>query len=93
MRECTHGPGYSSPQDAYANGPRERILLVTCVQADRSTPDYLATVDVYPESTTYSTVIGRTYMPNLADELHHSVGDGIQFPSLLNAVYLSVSLL
>jgi selenium-binding protein 1 len=34
-------------------------------------PDYLATVDVHPESPTYSRVVERTTMPNVGDELHH----------------------
>ncbi|RID53012.1 hypothetical protein BRARA_G00440, partial [Brassica rapa] len=35
-------------------------------------PDYLATVDVDPSSSTYSSVIHRLSMPFLGDELHHS---------------------
>jgi len=35
-------------------------------------PDYLATVDVDPESPTYSQVIHRLPMPYVNDELHHS---------------------
>ena len=35
-------------------------------------PDYLATVDVDPDSATYSSVIARTKMPQIGDELHHS---------------------
>lgn len=35
-------------------------------------PDYLATVDVDPNSPTYSKVIHRLPVPNLGDELHHS---------------------
>jgi selenium-binding protein 1 len=35
-------------------------------------PDYLATVDVDPNSPNYSKVIHRLPMPNLGDELHHS---------------------
>lgn len=34
-------------------------------------PDYLATVDLDPESATYSQVIHRLPMPNIGDELHH----------------------
>jgi len=53
------GPGYSSPMDAFLHGPHERLLYVTCVRrkvvADK--PDYLATVDVDPESPTYSQVL------------------------------------
>lgn len=35
-------------------------------------PDYLATVDIDPNSPTYSKVIHRLPMPFLGDELHHS---------------------
>jgi len=66
------GPGYPSPKDAMANGPRERALFVTCVRPDALTPDYLATVDVDPQSRTYGQVVGRTEMTHLGDELHHS---------------------
>jgi selenium-binding protein 1 len=34
-------------------------------------PDYLATVDVDPESPTYSQIIHRLPMPYIGDELHH----------------------
>jgi selenium-binding protein 1 len=34
-------------------------------------PDYLATIDLDPESKTYSRVIHRLPMPNVGDELHH----------------------
>ncbi|CAI0399941.1 unnamed protein product, partial [Linum tenue] len=35
-------------------------------------PDFLATVDLDPNSPTYSQVIHRLSMPHLGDELHHS---------------------
>ena len=35
-------------------------------------PDYLATVDVDPESKTYQQVIARAPVPYTGDELHHS---------------------
>lgn len=35
-------------------------------------PDYLATVDVDPNSETYSKVIHRLPVPYVGDELHHS---------------------
>ena len=34
-------------------------------------PDYLATIDVDPKSSTYSQVIHRLRMPYIGDELHH----------------------
>ena len=72
-KHCSSGPGYQSPIEAYQNGPREKHLYVTCVQPKRNNPDYLATVNVDPDSPDYCKVIHRASMTNLADELHHSV--------------------
>lgn len=71
-KQC--GPGYKSPLDAFINGKRETILYTICVQPNASTKnksDYLATVDVNPNSPTYSQVIFRTSFENFGDELHH----------------------
>lgn len=57
------------------SGSREGLVYIPCiVPPDRRNkdPDYLVTVDVDPNSPTYSQVIHRLYMPNTADELHHS---------------------
>lgn len=51
------GPGYATPLEAFKNGEREKLLYVVCVQPDATKQDYLATVDVDPESSTYSQVI------------------------------------
>lgn len=67
------GPGYSSPKDAFLNGPREKFLFTTCVRPGKDIPDYLAIVDVDPESLEYSKVVARVRMPNTGDELHHTV--------------------
>ncbi|RMC22863.1 hypothetical protein DUI87_00135 [Hirundo rustica rustica] len=52
--------------------PREEVAYVTCTY--RSTcieqPDFLATVDLNPRSSTYGQVIHRLPVPNLKDELH-----------------------
>ncbi len=67
------GPGYASPAEAM-NADPERVLHTVALYTGTGVeqPDYLATVDVDPESSTYSTVIARTEMPQLGDELHHS---------------------
>lgn len=57
--KCCHGPGYPTALAAM-KGPREKIMYVQCVRrntlgADK--PDYLATVDVDPDSPTYSQVL------------------------------------
>jgi methanethiol oxidase len=69
--ECC-GPGYASPREA-TQAPREKLLytigLYTGTGVDA--PDYLATLDVDPESPRYGQVIHRLEMPNKGDELHH----------------------
>jgi selenium-binding protein 1 len=49
------------------------LAYVTAVYAGTAIkkPDYLATIDLNPASTTYSQVIHRLPMPNVGDELHH----------------------
>jgi len=50
----------------------EKVLytMTLYVGTDVEEPGYLATVEVGPESSTYSQVVHRTTMPNLGDELH-----------------------
>ena len=69
--ECC-GPGYASPQDA-VKAPRESLLYTIEIYTGTGIqkPDYLATVDVDPDSPTFSKVIHRLDMPNIGDELHH----------------------
>lgn len=66
------GPGYANPREA-GRGPREKLLYVTAIYEGTGVkaPDYLATIDVNPDSPTYSRVIHRLAMPNVGDELHH----------------------
>lgn len=75
MACCNNGPGYATPLDAMTKAPREKLVYLPCIvpPAERNDkPDYLATVDVDPNSSTYSQVIHRLKMPNKGDELHHS---------------------
>jgi len=73
------GPGYASPEEAM-KGPREKILYITCIHPPPKDtaaetprfPDYLATVDVDPESETYQKVIHRLPVDFIGDELHHT---------------------
>ncbi|XP_029648147.1 methanethiol oxidase [Octopus sinensis] len=69
---CCKGPGYPTPLEAM-RGKREEIMYVTCIipPENRNRPDYLATVDLNPESATYGTVIHRLKMPHIGDEMHH----------------------
>ncbi|XP_002737973.1 methanethiol oxidase-like [Saccoglossus kowalevskii] len=68
------GPGYATPLAAFKSGTREEIVYLPCIYRNTETkkPDYLATVDVDPRSSTYSQVIHRLPMPYVGDELHHS---------------------
>ncbi|XP_065220851.1 methanethiol oxidase [Planococcus citri] len=70
----SQGPGFASPQDAIKFGEREKLLYTICICPEPSKnkrPDYFAVIDVDPQSPTYSQVIHRVHMPNIADELHH----------------------
>lgn len=51
-----NGPGYKSPKDAFLNGPREKVLFVTCPNINKGGHDIIACVDVDPESETFSKV-------------------------------------
>ena len=53
--------------------PRENLGYVVTFnpEAKRQQPDALCVMDLNPESRTYGTVVGRTEMPGLGDELHH----------------------
>ena len=66
------GPGYASPEDARSQPP-ERVAYVACLYEGTGIeePDFIAVVDVDPESDSYSQIVHRTPMPNVGDELHH----------------------
>ena len=55
--ECC-GPRYASPEEAI-KAPREKLLYSIAIYTGTGIqkPDYLATVDADPESSTYSQVI------------------------------------
>jgi selenium-binding protein 1 len=67
------GPGYATPQSAVEQADRETTAYVMglYVGTDVDAPDFLAVVDVDPDSETYAEVVDRLEMPNLGDELHH----------------------
>ena len=58
------GPGYPSPIAAM-KGPREKVLYLPAIYtgSDVKKPDYLATVDVDPESPNFCKVVHRLSMP------------------------------
>lgn len=73
-------PGHSKPGDrTFATpaeamkSPPEQLAYVIGVYSGTPAkkPDYLATIDLNPESKTYSQVVHRLKMPNIGDELHH----------------------
>jgi len=63
---------YQSPDDARQQPP-EDYVYVACLYEGTGIqePDFIAVVDVNPESDTYSQIVHRTPMPNVGDELHH----------------------
>ncbi|WP_254767917.1 selenium-binding family protein [Salinilacihabitans rarus] len=67
------GPGYTTPQAAIEEAEREKVAYVVSLHTgtDVDAPDFLAVVDVDPESATYREIIDRIEMPTRGDELHH----------------------
>jgi selenium-binding protein 1 len=67
-----HGPGFATPADAM-RAPREEVVYVASLHTGTGVeePDFLATVDVDPSSATYGSIVARTPMPGVGDELHH----------------------
>ncbi len=61
---------YPSPRMAM-KAPSETLAYVATFDPERKEPDAIAAVDVDPNSSSYSKIVGQTYMPNLGDELHH----------------------
>ncbi|MFD1565090.1 selenium-binding protein SBP56-related protein [Haloarchaeobius amylolyticus] len=67
------GPGYVTPQAAIEEGGREKLAYVMSlyVGTDIDAPDFVAVVDLDPDSETYCEIVDRIEMPNRGDELHH----------------------
>jgi selenium-binding protein 1 len=63
---------FATPADA-RKSPRETLAYVVATYAgiDPKKPDYLATIDLDPQSKTFSQVVHRLPMPHPGDELHH----------------------
>src|SRR5437868_1725838 len=63
---------FATPAEARKSPPEKLAYVVaTYAGTDVKKPDYLATIDVDPQSKTYSQIIHRLKMPNVGDELHH----------------------
>jgi selenium-binding protein 1 len=68
---CACETTYATPRDAM-KAQRETLLYATALYVGtKDKSDYLATIDVDPQSKTYSHVVHRVAMPNVGDELHH----------------------
>ncbi|TYL39470.1 selenium-binding protein [Natronococcus pandeyae] len=67
------GPGYATPQAAIEESEREKLAYVMSLYAgtDVDEPDFVAVVDLDPDSETYCEIVDRVEMPNRGDELHH----------------------
>lgn len=67
------GPGYATPQAAIERSEPEELAYVMglYVGTDVDAPDFVAVVDLDPESDTYAEIVDRVEMPNRGDELHH----------------------
>ncbi|RKD93545.1 selenium-binding protein SBP56-related protein [Halopiger aswanensis] len=67
------GPGYATPQAAIEEGEREKLAYVMSlyVGTDVDASDFVAVVDLDPESETYCEIVDRIELPNRGDELHH----------------------
>ncbi|WP_277184532.1 selenium-binding family protein [Caballeronia sp. BR00000012568055] len=61
---------YPSPRLA-AKAPRETLAYVATFDPERRAPDRIAVVDVDPDSSSYTKIVGELEMPDIGDELHH----------------------
>ena len=50
-------------QDAFTQGPREKLLYLPVIVPDHSRPDYVVTVDADPQSVDYSKVLNYYRTP------------------------------
>ena len=63
---------YHSPQEAMQAPPEEIVYVASLYEGTGiNEPNFLAVVDVNPNSDTYGQIIHRTPMPSVGDELHH----------------------
>src|SRR6185437_11362025 len=64
--------GYASPEEA-SQAPPEDVVYVAALHTNTGVdqPDFLAVIDVNPQSESYSRIVQRLDMPGMNDELHH----------------------
>jgi methanethiol oxidase len=66
------GPGYASPEVARQQPPEQFVYVAALYEGTGiERPDFIAVVDVDPDSASYGHIVHRTEMPNVGDELHH----------------------
>lgn len=63
----------ATPQAAIEQAEREQTAYVMGLHVgqDIDAPDFLAVVDIDPDSDSYGEIVNRVTMPNRGDELHH----------------------
>src|SRR5262245_44143271 len=62
---------YPSPKMAM-QAPKEKLAYLALLNPKhKGKPDAMGVVDIDPESSTYSKLVGRVDRPNVGDELHH----------------------
>jgi selenium-binding protein 1 len=61
---------FASPRLAM-QAPPERLAYVAMLNVGNGRPDFIAAVDVDPESSQYGRIVGRAELPEVGDELHH----------------------
>jgi selenium-binding protein 1 len=61
---------YASARDAI-RAPAEELAYVVLIDPTKRRPDAMGVVDVNPRSSSYGSLVGRTDLPNVGDELHH----------------------
>jgi methanethiol oxidase len=67
-------PSFYPTAKSAMEAPHERLAYVVTLNppdVGSGRPDALCVVDVDPSSSAYGTIVGRTEMPNVGDELHH----------------------
>ena len=70
MACCGTGPGFATPRDAFRYATREKLVYIPCIVPSKDRPDYLATVDIDPESPTFCKAWSNYIIENLRSSLH-----------------------
>ena len=69
MACCGTGPGFATPRDAFRYATREKLVYIPCIVPSKDRPDYLATVDIDPESPTFCKAWSNFIIENLRSSL------------------------